>query len=670
MRLNRRWAIWLVVGIVVWLFATLGVFYWVQKPLSLTNAAALGRTVLELGVAALIGIAGLALGGRVLRWVGADGLSGGDRVVLGTGLGLGGLGLVAFTLGLCGLLSRWMFLVLLVGIVVGFRRDVLEALRLRQAVWRQRPHWAVGVFVGCTLILALLAALTPPTDWDGLFYHLTWPAWALDAGRIGPPPVLVPHFSFPGLMESLFLMAMALLDDVAAKLVHWVFAFLLGGLVYRLTKRHINAELGWAAVVALYATPMVGVLAGWAYNDLALAFFQLAALYGVLTARSQSDRRWLVLAGVFAGLAMGLKYTSVVCPVILVLLIARDGVQQRRSWRDSLGRVVLFAGVALLVASPWYVRNWIFVGNPVYPFAYSVFGGAGWNQWLAGWYVQAGTGLGGGAGQILALPVTLTLGLRDMNYFDGRTGPLYLAALPAILVIAVFDRRKPRAVAGLLWFALGQYALWVAGVIGSRSLFQSRLLLSGLVALCPVLAYVFDALCYLDRPGFSVQRFVRLALMLVLAFSVLYQTLDVIHLRPLDYLTGKETREEFLMRRLGAHYAAMQTVAELPDDASVQFLWEPRSYYGRRVVQPDPILETWAYLCNQYGRDVDGIAQALRDERGATHILVFVAGKENIVQEAPEHLPPEDVVAWDSFRETYLEPVREVAGIYVLYTWR
>ena len=81
----------------------------------------------------------------------------------------------------------------------------------------------------------LLAALTPPTDWDGLFYHLTWPAWALDAGRIGPPPVAVPHFSFPGLMESLFLLAMAVLDDVAAKLVHWLFALLLGGLVYRLT---------------------------------------------------------------------------------------------------------------------------------------------------------------------------------------------------------------------------------------------------------------------------------------------------------------------------------------------------------------------------------------------------------------------------------------------------
>ena len=61
MRLNRKWAIWLAIGIVVWLFLTLGVFYWVQKPLSLTNAAALGRTVLELGVAGLIAVAGLAL---------------------------------------------------------------------------------------------------------------------------------------------------------------------------------------------------------------------------------------------------------------------------------------------------------------------------------------------------------------------------------------------------------------------------------------------------------------------------------------------------------------------------------------------------------------------------------------------------------------------------------
>jgi hypothetical protein len=669
MRLNRKWATWLAIGIVVWLFFTLGVFYWVQKPLSLANAVALGRTVLELGVAGLIGVAGLALGGRVLCWLRVDGVSAGDRLILGTGLGLGGLGLTTFALGLGGVLSRWVLLIVLAGLVISFRREVLEVLSLRRAMWRQRPHWAVGALIGITLGLALLAALTPPTDWDGLFYHLTWPAWALDAGRIGPPPVAVPHFSFPGLMESLFLLAMAVLDDVAAKLVHWLFALLLGGLVYRLTKRHIGTELGWGAVVALYATPMVGVLAGWAYNDLALAFFQIAALYAVLTARSQSECRWLALAGMFAGLAMGLKYTSVICPVVLTLLIARDGMQQRCGWRQGLARVALFAGTALAVASPWYVRNWLFVGNPVYPFAYSVFGGAGWSRWLAEWYAQAGTGMGGDVGQILALPVTLTLGLRDMNYYDGRTGPLFLAALPAVLAVAAFDRRKPRAVASLLWFALGQYVFWVVGVVGSRSLFQSRLLLSGLVALCPVLAYVFGALRYLNRPGFSVQRFVGLAIVLVLAFGLLYQMLDVVRLRPVDYLTGKETREAFLTRRLGAHYAAMQAVGDLPGDAVVQFLWEPRSYYGGRVVQPDPILETWAYLCYRHERDVDGIAQALRDELGVTHILVFVAGMENVVQETPEHLPPEDVAAWDSFRVTYLEPLWEMPGVYVLYTW-
>ena len=670
MRLNRKWAIGLSAGIVIWLFVTLGVFYWVQKPLSVAHALALGRTLLELGLAGLIGLAGLALGGRALRWLGVGDLSLADRVILGAGLGLGILGIVAFVLGVVGLLSRWVFLIALVGSVVAFRGEVLEALRFGRGVWRRRPNWMVGAFIVCTLILSLLVALTPPVDWDGLFYHLTWPAWVLKVGRIGAPPVRVPHFSFPGLMESLFLMAMTVLDDVVAKLIHWMFAVLLGGLVYRLTTRHVKADLGWWAVVVLYATPMVGVLAGWAYNDLALAFFQVAALYAVLASRSQADRRWLILGGVFAGLAMGLKYTSFICPLVLVLLIIGDAMRQGRGWRDVLGDVSQFSVAALLVAAPWYVRNWVFTGNPVYPFAYGLFGGERWSPWLAEWYAQARTGIGGDVGQILMLPVTLTLGLRDMNYFDGRTGPLYLAAFPAILAIALFDRRKPRAIAGLLWFALAQYVFWVVGVINSRSLFQSRLLLSGLVALCPVLAYVFEALRRLDRPAFSVHHFVRLVVVLVLALGLLYQALDVVRLGPVGYLVGEETREAFLERRLGAHYAAMRAVGDLPEDAYVQFLWEPRSYCSGRVVQPDPILETWAYLCEQYGRDVDAIAEALRDEQQVTHILLFVAGMENVAVETPQHLPPEDIDAWQAFCEAYLEPVWTWPEAYTLYTWR
>jgi len=667
MGLNRKRASWLTVGAVAWVFLALMLFYWVQKPLGLANAAALGRTALDLGAAALIGAAGLAIGSRLLRGIRPSGLSRGDRVVLGTGIGLGVLGLAVFGFGLLGILSRWLFLGLLVVLVAALRQEIADAIQIVRSL--EGLSTGVILYVGFTVLLALLVALTPATDWDGLFYHLTRPAWALNIGRIGPPQANVPHLSFPGLMESLFLLAMTLYSDVTAKLLHWGFALLLGGLTYRITRRHVDARLGWGAVMALYATPMVAVLAGWAYNDLALAFFQVAALYAVLNAHECQDVRWLGVAGGLAGLGMGLKYTGFICPVTLVALIVWDAVRQKRPFKEMFGQVVLFSAIVLAVASPWYLCNLAFSGNPVYPFAYGLWGGRGWSQWHADWYAQAGTGLGGNAGTLLALPVTLTLGLWDMNYFDGRTGPLFLAALPALLVVALFDRRKPRALTGLLSFALAQYVFWVLGVASSRSLFQSRLLLTALVALCPVLAYVYDVLQRLDRPGFSVQRFVRLALTLVLLFNALYQALDTIRLRPLPYLVGLESRDGFLTRRLGAHYLAMQALAELPGDARVQFLWEPRSYYSGRVVQPDAVLETWKYLCDLHDCDTDAIAAHLR-ERGVTHLLLHTAGMENVAQEAPDHLPPDDIAAWEVLRDRYLNTVWELPDAYVLYTWR
>jgi len=53
-----------------------------------------------------------------------------------------------------------------------------------------------------------------------------------------------------------------------------------------------------------------------------------------------------------------------------------------------------------------------------------------------------------------------------------------------------------------------------------------------------------------------------------------------------------------------------------------------------------------------------------------THVLVFVAGMENVSQEAPEQFPPEDVAAWEAFRGAHLKVVWELPGAYVLYTWR
>ena len=59
----------------------------------------------------------------------------------------------------------------------------------------------------------------------------------------------------------LYLAAMALRGDVAAKLLHVVFHLILAGLVYLTARRHLKLKDGWTAVLFFYAMPP-GAVAG------------------------------------------------------------------------------------------------------------------------------------------------------------------------------------------------------------------------------------------------------------------------------------------------------------------------------------------------------------------------------------------------------------------------
>ena len=300
-----------------------------------------------------------------------------------------------------------------------------------------------------------------------------------------------------------------------------------------------------------------------------------------------------------------------------------------------------------LVAAPWYLKNWAFTGNPVYPFLYDLFGGLYWDSFRAEWYAAAGTGLGFRPATLLALPWLLTLGVRDANYWDGRTGPLILLFLPLILLYAIFRYRPPFAdqrdaaepepfvLDSLLIFALAQFVFWTLGVIWSRSLWQSRLLLPGLVALAPVAGWIWASLSRFDLPTFSLSRFVNLAIGVTLALTLIDIGLLTLRIDPLPYLTGFETRGQYLTRRLGTHFGAMEQMNDsLPSDAVVLFLWEPRSFYCQQDCRPDSILDTFPHLVYQYG-SAEAIAQAWR-EAGVTHVLIHRSGLNFVLSESPD----------------------------------
>jgi 4-amino-4-deoxy-L-arabinose transferase-like glycosyltransferase len=684
---------WLVAAaFIAWLAFVLAAYYWAQNaflqrtaaPLTEPGfwlawrpaAASFGRSLLDF-LAALWLVAGaFGAGLAILEWLRLGGRPAAEVALFAFGLGMAAQGLLGLALGLAGVL-RWagmlFHLASALGVVSLFGRSRRATLgriwrALRQA---PRPPVLVFLFLAISLGLALALALLPPTDWDGLFYHLTGPKIYLEQGSIRPG-IDIPHLNYPGLMEMSYLAGLAIRGDVAAKLLHFAFLPPLAGLVTLLARRHFGVGNRWAAALFLLATPMVAGLASWAYNDLALAFYEVAALAAFLEwsgrerpagqeggAPRGGESGLLVASGLFAGLAMSLKYTSFVAPLALGLLLLW---RQRGDWRQAARQLLCFGGAAAVVALPWYLKSLAFTGNPVYPF---VFGGRFWDSYRAAAYAESGTGIGPDAAALVRLPLDMMLGLKDASR-DGPTGPFFLAFLPFIVAYGLGRRDAPAAFRATLFFALVQYLFWTAGVVSSQALFQSRLLLPALVALCPALAWLYEELARFDYPQFSLRRVTGMVLALVMAAGLASQFLYWLPYQPWAYLAGGESRPAYLERMLGDHYRAMAAINEgLPAGAVVAFLWEPRSYYCERECRPDSILDRFGHLEERHG-DAAGIAAALREE-GVTHVLLWRDGlAHQLAEEGGEAGSRSEPATLRALRLRYLELVDSIGG-YELY---
>jgi len=701
------WAFILLV--LVWIFAVYGAFYLVQKPFDVPTALGLGNTLINLAAALWILLLGGAAGRRVLTqaetlrlrsgltlFLGENRLPAAELNVFGIGIGLGLLALATFALGLAGFFYDWLFYALAILLTILWRDDVraLGAWLVRdgpRALLGQLPRPLVAYLV-LTWTFSLVAALAPPTSWDALAYHLTGPKLALQAHRL-EPNFTAPHFQFPFLIEMLFALAMLLKGDVVAQLVHWVYGPLTLGAIYLLARKHLSINTAIWSVAIAASMPMLALLSSWAYTDVALAFYTFVAVAALVesqvashksqvssrksqVAGPQSDVRhetwdvgretWdvrrLTLSGVFAGLSLGIKYTSFVVPLTILLLILWH---RRREVRTGLREMVIFGVSATLVASPWYLKNWLATGNPVYPF---LFGGAEWDALRAAWYQRGGTGIGWNVADWLALPWMATLGYRDANYYDGRTGPVFLMLVPLMLILAWLNRKdiQPRPVRYLLFAAGLQYLFWMLGVIYSASLWQSRLLLPALVLLSPVAGQAVTDLGRWARPQFSVQNLVALVIGLALGLNIVSEALTLVVLNPVATIVGRESQDAYLTRALGNHYRAMKTINQtLPASARVLFLWEPRTYYSQRPAQPDILLDNFARLLSPEG-NLDAAAVRLRAQ-GFTHVLIYQRGARFIAENSPDLYPAQ----LPEFESRYLRAIyQDAQEDYTLYEWQ
>lgn len=523
----------------------------------------------DLAAVALVALSAAGLGGVLVRhrsfprWA---------RHTVACGVGLGALSFALFLLGVAGVLSRPAVLALLVPglVMVGARAWGVRAwAKAPCGATLGVPHLLLFGAGALPLAVSLAGALVPEWFFDALQYQTALPALYLLRGviEVFPDSVLS---AMPGAANLLYLPVLALGDAGTVKTAHW--AFLAGSclLVGHCAGRWFGSLAGLGAAALFAAFPGVGITAGLGGSDLALVFLVLAGLVMLETSGPlPPTTEEIVAAGILLGTAAASKYTAVgiVVSILAVWVFRRQrrtGIQ--RGLRSALGVI----GVVVVTAMPWYLRNAVVLGDPLYP------------------VLSSGSGREAVVMHNLSRDAAVPGGFRDMlrglgDLLHERRGlgaggeRLPVTPLLAVSLIWGLARRGPSRWLAVLVAVLAVY--WAATAHMLRFLYPA-------LAMAAVLAGGF----LLHAGSSRRRRIVGTALVGVVCLAGAGRQMMLqseLFGGPWRYLAGRESRDAFLASRV-QHYPVAAWVSRNTERRGTRLLLlgETAGYYYLREYQP------------------------------------------------------------------------------------
>ncbi len=353
--------------------------------------------------------------------------------------------------------------------------------------------------VSLATLVGVVGTLSPSlaSDWDTIAYHLAVPK--ILGGAWFHPISFIHHSFFPSVIDVLFGTGLQYGGQAGAKAFTLAF-FLFGCLaIYGLAKDRYGKTAGLWAMAGFATIPVAVWETGTGYIDVAHGLYAGLGAWMVFQGIEREKRAEIIIGGILLGFAAGSKYTGLQA-LIGVGLVAI--VLAMRSPKTRQSGVLIAAGLSLVICAPWYIRNTVVSGNPVYPFFYERFGGKWWNQNQADVYKIEQKTFGVSPDGPLSLPhAILGLAYQPGRYINpgqklqviegvpvGATGnelgAIGAPVLAALVLGLVFWRRisssKIAEPATLAWIVIG-LVMWA---FLSQ---QSRYMLSFAPALCLIL---------------------------------------------------------------------------------------------------------------------------------------------------------------------------------------
>ena len=497
--------------------------------------------------------------------------------------------------------------------------------------------YAIGL-LGVVLSIFLLASV-PPVSRDALTHHLYIPKLYIQHGGIYEIPAL--KFSYyPMNIDLLYMIPLYFKNDIAPKFIHFAFALATGFLMYQYLSRRIHQAYALLGSLLFLSLPVIIRLSSTVYVDLGLVFFLFASqLYIYRWIESGFRIKYLIISAVFCGLGLGTKYNGLIGLFLLSLFIPFVYSRYHPSNESYGGRSIFYGAVftliALLVFSPWMIRNVFWTGNPVYPLYNRVFNSAETESVgkMSETVIEKRSQMshieirrqiyGESWWDIALIPIRVFFGGRDDSpaHFDGKTNP-FLLLLPIFALFGIRNRSKQVKTEIMLMFFFSTLFFLFAFV-------QHHIRIRYFAPILPTLVVL--AIFGLDNLNKTLHRqewrlskgivtsiFIAIVAVM-LGLNAQYLISRFKRDQPLGYITEKVSRDEYI-QLYRPDYAVFQYAnRHLTADSKILGL-----YMGGRGYYSDIDISFDLKILQQFAAKSKSPADILRklQNRHFTHLLV------------------------------------------------
>jgi len=444
-----------------------------------------------------------------------------------------------------------------------------------------------ATFLLCTAIMVVFCTevilnLTPPISRDALIHHLAIPKLWLKHGGYYEIP-WADYSYYPMYINLLYLIGLYFKNDIIQKFIHFSFGLGTGWLIYHYLKQ--KYDLNWAllGVVIFITTPIVVWLSTSAYIDLGMTFFTTGSVLAFIKWRDSeySQLKWLLIFSFCMGIAAGSKYNALIAWFIMNLMLMLSYVRDTNKQIGALQYGILFFAISVLVAQ-----------QPVQEVIHRQFVD---KTSRIGFFQMREIMYGESFWETLLIPLRMFFQGEDNSYryFQGALNPILILFAPFTMLNKKYKQDK-------IFFALfSALFIFMAYFLTEKQVryilpvlpFLSILAVMGIKDLTDKLkaeTFLFSLRFHVTVR--SISRIVLFACVSILLASNLFYLRDRINIiKPLPYIFGQESRENFLKRHL-LHYNAVRYInANLMDDAKVftMFLGR-RGYYLDRTYKNEP----------------------------------------------------------------------------------